>query len=129
MPAPPSSPTAVEVCTRYARESPSAAWAAHREAARPRERVRVRAKKETRILMQWEEKLFWNSRGFRVVLYIEIVCLEHGLLSKGRQRRLGLRFGKMIFGITGRDESPRLTWSHAGHDGATLAQRSSCGFV
>ena len=79
--------------------------------------------------MQWEEKLFWISRGFRVVLYIEIVCLEHGLLSKGRQRRLGLRFGKMIFGITGRDESPRLTWSHAGHDGATLAQRSSCGFV
>ena len=105
------------------------AWAAHREAARPRERVRVRAKKETRILMQWEEKLFWISRGFRVVLYIEIVCLEHGLLSKGRQRLLGLRFGKMIFGITGRDESPRLTWSHAGHDGATLAQRSSCGFV
>ena len=84
------------------------AWAARREAARPRERVRVRAKKETRILMQWEEKLFWNSRGFRVVLYIEIVCLEHGLLSKGRQRRLGLRFGKMIFGITGRDESPRM---------------------
>ena len=69
------------------------AWAAHREAARPRERecVRVRAKKETRILMQWEEKLFWISRGFRVVLYIEIVCLEHGLLSKGRQRLLGLR--------------------------------------
>ena len=59
------------------------AWAARREAARPRERVRVRAKKETRILMQWEEKLFWISRGFRVVLYnIEIVCLEHGLLSK-----------------------------------------------
>ena len=84
------------------------AWAAHREAARPRERVRVRAKKETRILMQWEEKLFWISRGFRMVLYIKIVCLEHGLLSKGRQRRLGLRFGKMIFGITGRDESPRM---------------------
>jgi hypothetical protein len=28
--------------------------------------------------MQWEEKLFWISRGFRVVLCIEIVCLEHG---------------------------------------------------
>jgi hypothetical protein len=28
--------------------------------------------------MQWEEKLFWISRGFRVVLSIEIVCLEHG---------------------------------------------------
>jgi len=41
--------------------------------------------------MQWEEKLFWISRGFRMVLYIKIVCLEHGLLSKGRQRLLGLR--------------------------------------
>jgi len=78
--------------------------------------------------MQWEEKLFWISR-FRAVLYIEIVCLEHGLLEQRQGSGLGLRFGKMIFGITGRDESPRLTWSHAGHDGATLAQRSSCGFV
>jgi hypothetical protein len=27
--------------------------------------------------MQWEEKLFWISRGFRVVLCVEIVCLQH----------------------------------------------------
>jgi hypothetical protein len=25
-----------------------------------------------------EEKLFWISRGFRVVLCVEIVCLQHG---------------------------------------------------
>jgi hypothetical protein len=29
--------------------------------------------------MQWEEKLFWISRGFRTTITIEIACPAHGL--------------------------------------------------
>src|SRR5436309_15129043 len=38
----------------------------------------MRAKNES-ILMQWEEKLFWISRGFRTTITIEIACPAHGL--------------------------------------------------
>jgi hypothetical protein len=29
--------------------------------------------------MQWEEKLFWISRGVRTILTIEIACPAHGV--------------------------------------------------
>jgi hypothetical protein len=29
--------------------------------------------------MQWEEKVFWISRGFRTTITIEIACPAHGL--------------------------------------------------
>ena len=38
--------------------------------------------------MRWEEKLFWLARGYRVITFVEITCIQHGSYRSAIQSEL-----------------------------------------
>jgi hypothetical protein len=38
--------------------------------------------------LRWEEKLFWLARGYRIIHFVEIICIEHGTFRSAIESEL-----------------------------------------
>jgi len=38
--------------------------------------------------LRWEEKIFWLARGFRIITFCEITCIQHGSYRSAIQSEL-----------------------------------------